>query len=83
VSRNLRFVADGGEIWGVTDLDPAFLSRTFIRPKPSLQAAVDEAIARKGPSARVNILLNASLCVPKHSIKIPFGVGRSAFGEGA
>ncbi len=65
VSRNLRFVADGGEIWGVTDLDPAFLSRTFIRPKPSLQAAVDEAIAVKGPQAKVNILLNASLCVPK------------------
>ena len=65
ISRNLRFVADGGEIWGVTDLDPAFLSRTFIRPKSSLQAAVDEAIARKGPQAKVNILLNASLCVPK------------------
>ena len=65
VSRNLRFVAEGGEIWGVTDLDPAFLARTFIRSQPSLQAAVDEAIARKGPNAKVNILLNASLCVPK------------------
>jgi nickel-dependent lactate racemase len=65
VSRNLRFVADGGEIWGVTDLDPDFLSRTFIRPKPDLQKAVDEAIARKGPNARANILMNASLCVPK------------------
>jgi lactate racemase len=65
ISRNLRFISEGGEIWGITDLEPAFLSRTFIRPKPSLQAAIDEAIARKGPNARVNILLNASLCVPK------------------
>ena len=67
ISRNLRFVAEGGEIWGVTDLDPAFLSRTFIHPKSSLQAAVDEAIARKGPESKVNILVNASLCVPKRT----------------
>lgn len=65
VSRNLRFVADGGEIWGVTELDPDFLAHTFIRPRTSLQKAVDEALAVKGPGARVNILLNASLCVPK------------------
>jgi lactate racemase len=68
ISRNLRFVSEGGEIWGITDLDPAFLSRTFVRPKPALQAAVDEAIARKGPRARVNILMNASLCVPKQEV---------------
>ena len=68
ISRNLRFVSEGGEIWGITDLDPAFLSRTFIHPKPSLQAAVDAAVARKGPRARVSILLNASLCVPRQVV---------------
>ncbi len=68
ISRNLRFVSEGGEIWGITGLDPAFLSRTFLRPKPTLQCAVDEAIARKGPRAKVNILLNASLCVPKQEV---------------
>jgi lactate racemase len=63
--RNVQFLQEGGEIWGVTDLDPAFLSQTFIRPKPGLQEALDQAIAKKGPRARVNILMNASLCVPK------------------
>ena len=62
--RNVRFLQEGGEIWGVTDLDPGFLSQTFIRPKPGLQEALDQAIVRKGPRAKVNILLNASLCVP-------------------
>ena len=47
ISRNLRFVAEGGEIWGITDLDPDFLSRTFIQPKSSLQEAVDEALPAK------------------------------------
>lgn len=67
IARNLRFIAEGGQVWGITDLDPAFLSRTFIQPKDSLQAAVDEALACKGPGARVSILYNASLCVPKYS----------------
>ena len=66
--RNVRFLQEGGEIWGVTDLDPGFLSQTFIRPKPGLQEALDQAIVRKGPRAKVNILMNASLCVPKQQV---------------
>lgn len=66
--RNVQFLQEGGEIWGVTDLDPVFLSRTFIRPKPGLQEALDQAIAQKGPRAKVNILMNASLCVPKQQV---------------
>ena len=66
--RNVQFLREGGEIWGVTDLDPVFLSRTFIRPLPGLQEALDQALARKGPRAKVNILMNASLCVPKQQV---------------
>jgi hypothetical protein len=66
--RNVRFLQEGGEIWGVTDLDPGFLSQTFIRPKPDLQEALDQAILRKGPRAKVNILMNAGLCVPKQQV---------------
>ena len=68
VARNLKFLEQGGQIWGITDLDPNFLSRTFIRPMPSLQEALDQALALKGKRAKVNVLLNASLCVPKQTI---------------
>lgn len=65
ITRNVKFLESGGQIWGVTDLDPAFLSRTFIQPISSLQTALDLALAQKGPAAKVHVLLNASLCVPK------------------
>jgi nickel-dependent lactate racemase len=63
--RNLKFLEEGGQVWGITELDPNFLSQTFIRPMPSLQEAVDKALARKGRAAKVHVLLNAGLCVPK------------------
>jgi nickel-dependent lactate racemase len=68
VLRNVRFLQEGGAIWGVTDLDPGFLSQTFIRPKPGLQEALDQAIAEKGPRAKVNILMDAGLCVPNQQV---------------
>lgn len=67
ITRTLKFLEQGGRIWGVTDLDPNFLSQTFIRPLPSLQEAVDQALSLKGQGAKVNVLLNASLCVPKQN----------------
>jgi nickel-dependent lactate racemase len=65
VTRNLKFLEHGGQIWGITDLDPHFLSQTFIRSIPSLQEAVDIALDQKGRAAKVHVLLNAGLCVPK------------------
>ena len=65
VNRNLKFLDQGGEIWGITGLNPDFLSQTFIRPMPSLQEAVDMALMQKGRAAKVHILLKAGLCVPK------------------
>ncbi len=70
VIRNLKFLEQGGQIWGLTDLDPHFLSQTFIKPMPSLQEAIDAALAQKGRAARVNILFNAGLCVPKQRNKL-------------
>jgi len=67
VTRNLKFLEQGGQVWGITDLDPNFLSQTFIQPKPSLQDAVDMALFQKGRAARVHVLLNAGLCVPRQS----------------
>jgi nickel-dependent lactate racemase len=67
ITRNIKFLEQGGRIWGVTDLDPDFLSQTFLRPLPSLQEALDSALAEKGPKAKVHVLMNASLCVPKQT----------------
>jgi lactate racemase len=63
--RNLKFLEEGGQVWGITGLDPNFLSQTFIRPLPSLQEAVDKALVQKGRDAKVHVLLNAGLCVPR------------------
>ena len=68
LTRNLRFLEQGGQVWGVTDLNPLFLSQTFIRPRPSIQKAVDMALSEKGKKAKVSILLNAGLCVPKQQL---------------
>ena len=65
IIRNLKFLEEGGQVWGITGLDPDFLSQTFIRPLPSLQEAVDTALAQKGRGAKVHVLLNAGLCVPR------------------
>jgi lactate racemase len=65
ITRNLKFLEQGGKIWGITDLSPLFLVQTYIKPRPSLQQAVDAALEQKGPGAKVSILFNASLCVPK------------------
>ena len=63
--RNLKFLEEGGQVWGITELDPNFLSQTFIRPMPSLQEAVNTALVQKGRGAKVHVLLNAGLCVPR------------------
>jgi lactate racemase len=65
ITRNLKFLEQGGQIWGITDLNPVFLTQTFIRPRPTLQQALEAALEQKGPQARVHVLMNASLCVPK------------------
>ncbi len=52
------------EMWGVTDIPPEVIEPLFIRPFTSLQAALDTAIEKKGPSAKILFLMDGGLTVP-------------------
>jgi lactate racemase len=52
------------EIYGVTGLPDELLKSVLIKPFHSLQEAVDEAIRKKGPHARVLFLMDGSITVP-------------------
>jgi len=58
-------VATWAEVWGVTGLEDKDLERIFIRPLHDLQQAIDEAIEKKGETARILFIMDASLTVPK------------------
>jgi nickel-dependent lactate racemase len=64
-AARLAHIAKRGEMWGVTGLPAEDLEAAFIRPFGSVQAAVDAAIARKGPKAQVLFLTDASITVPR------------------
>ena len=57
-------IALTSEMWGVTDLDPGILKKIFITAKPTVQQAVDEALRKKGPDAKVLFLTSGSITVP-------------------
>lgn len=64
-AARLAHIAKRGEMWGVTGLPDEDLEAAFIRPFGSVQAAVDAALARKGPKAQVLFLMDASITVPR------------------
>ncbi len=64
-AARLAHIANRGEMWGVTGLPEDDLEAAFIRPFPSVQQAVDAALARKGPRAQVLFLMDASITVPR------------------
>jgi len=64
-AARLALIAKRGEMWGVTSLPDEELEAAFIRPFGSVQKAVDSALARKGPDARVLFLMDASITVPR------------------
>jgi nickel-dependent lactate racemase len=64
-AARLALIALRGEMWGVTGLPDEDLEAAFIRPFSSVQKAVDAALARKGPDARVLFLMDASITVPR------------------
>ena len=64
-AARLALIALRGEMWGVTGLPDEDLEAAFIRPFSSVQKAVDSALARKGPNARVLFLMDASITVPR------------------
>ncbi|HPQ40003.1 MAG TPA: nickel-dependent lactate racemase [bacterium] len=53
-----------GEIWAVTDLDPAVLQDVFIRAFPSIQSAIDTALQQSGPDSKVLFIPEGSITVP-------------------
>jgi len=57
-------IAQWASMWGVTDLDPQILAKAFITAKPSLQAAVDDALAEK-PGGKILFMLDGSITVPR------------------
>lgn len=57
-------IATWASIWAVTDLDPKLLSGANIRPFPTVQAAVDQALKDK-PSARIMVLMDGSVTIPR------------------
>lgn len=57
-------IALWAEMWAVTDLPPERVSSLFIRPFGSVQAALDSALAQKGPEARVLVLTDGGMTVP-------------------
>lgn len=57
-------IATWASIWAVTDLEPSLLEGANIRPFPSVQAAVDEAL-RENPSSRVMVLMDGSVTIPR------------------
>jgi len=52
------------ELWAVTDVNPEIVERMGITPFRELQDAVDELLRQK-PKARVLVLLDGSVTVPK------------------
>jgi nickel-dependent lactate racemase len=54
-----------GEIWIVTSLAAEQMRSIFFLPFTSVQAAIDAALRKKGPGAKVLFLLEASITVPR------------------
>ena len=57
-------VASRASMRAISELDAATLEKAFIAKRGSLQGALDEALAEKGPGARVTVLLDGTVTVP-------------------
>ena len=64
-AARLAHIAMHGEMWGVTGLPMEDVEAAFIRPFADVQAAIDAALHRKGPNAKVLFLLDGSVTVPR------------------
>ena len=64
-AAHLARIAEWGEMWAVTDIPGDRLRAAFIRPFSSVQMALDSALRLKGPGARVMVLTDASMTVPR------------------
>jgi len=59
-------IAVWADIWAVTDLDPEVIRSANITPFPSVAAAVEQAF-KENPKAKVIIMMDGSVTIPKVS----------------
>ena len=57
-------IAVWADIWAVTDLDPEVIRSANITPFPSVAAAVEQAF-KENPKAKVIIMMDGSVTIPK------------------
>jgi nickel-dependent lactate racemase len=55
------------EIWTVTPIDKEIIKKIFMKPFENLQNALQEALKKKGPDAKIYIMPDASLTVPLYN----------------
>ena len=58
-------MAEKVELWAVTDMESGVAKELFVKPYSSLDSALKEAFRWKGKDARVAVLPQASLTVPR------------------
>jgi nickel-dependent lactate racemase len=63
-AAKLAEIALWAEMWAVTDCDDQTIESVFMKPYHDIQQAIDDAIANKGPDAKVVIMDNGSITVP-------------------
>lgn len=63
IVRNMAFT-DSGTLLGISEVEPEYLERLFVTPAGSLRDALDIALSKKGESASILVLDDASLTVP-------------------
>ena len=64
-AAKLAEIALWAEMWAVTDLDDELLRSVFMTSYHDLQAALDEALAKKGDVAKILFMMNGSITVPR------------------
>jgi nickel-dependent lactate racemase len=57
------------EIWAVTSLEGSIVKKAFIKPYRNVQRALNEALKVKGKDARVLIIPDAGLTIPKPNLE--------------
>jgi nickel-dependent lactate racemase len=58
-------IAIRANMWAVSEIDDETLASIFIRPFPTLQEAVDEALREKGADTKILFMMAASMTVPR------------------
>ncbi len=61
-------------VWAVTGIDDSCIRDAFMESKPSIQTAIDEAFARLGTGARIAVLPDGTVTIPR----IPVIAARTA-----